>query len=132
MAVTWKVQQLASLAPLEQPADEPPTPLGGQKGTAGLFWALEPAVNRPSKSCRKAVAQGRRALALLCSADPPERFAWLDGGARVLLAPARRADLPPVQRVGGHNTIHYKFPPPSFRSNFFSADRLVFPRGSSY
>jgi hypothetical protein len=59
MAVAWKLQQVASLPFLERPAAKPLTPLGGQKGSAGLVRALE----RRDRRCGQSVSKSSCAWA---------------------------------------------------------------------
>jgi hypothetical protein len=77
---------------------EPLALLDGQRGAAGLFgpWS---AVNR--RGLRKQPHMG--AARWLCSGHRPGRAAWLEHYRRNLLAPARRADLPPAARAGGQH-----------------------------
>ena len=59
MAVAWKLQQVASLPFLERPAAKPLTPLGGQKGSAGLVRVLE----RRDRRCGQSVSKSSCAWA---------------------------------------------------------------------
>jgi hypothetical protein len=61
---------------LVRPVTEPLTPLGGQKGASGVFWAV-PRVESPvgQVGLKKAAAHGRSALALLRT---PSRGLCLD------------------------------------------------------
>ena len=96
------MKQPASLSLLERLVAEPPTPSGGQKGAAGLVWAAERVDSRLSASgLKKQLPAG--AACRLCSGTPPERFAWLESHDRVLLAPARCADLPPAAKEAGQH-----------------------------
>jgi hypothetical protein len=102
MLVPWQMKEPSSLPGLAQPGDEPPTLFVGQKGVSGPIWPVE---RRDSRVWPVRVKKQLRMAAArwLCSGHPSERSAWLDGRVRVLLTPARCADLPPPAREAGQH-----------------------------
>ena len=76
------------------------TPSDGQKGAAGLVWVVERAEPPVGQNhVKKQLHVG--AARWLCSGHRPERSAWLDNYARVLLTSARRPDVPHPAREAG-------------------------------
>ena len=93
-------------------AKQPASPLvlfAGQEASRWHCWTAREAqlgcfgpwsaVNR--RGLRKQPHMG--AARWLCSGHRPGRAAWLEHYRRNLLAPARRADLPPAARAGGQH-----------------------------
>ena len=93
-AASWKMKRPASLLAFGWPGREPPTPLGGQEGAAGLFSAVEGHESPSAGPVSKSSGHGRSALALLRT---PSRAACLaqrlcSGASRI--RQARRREPP--------------------------------------
>ena len=77
-------------------------PLNGQKGASWVVFSRgAPQIVGSAPGLKKQLHMS--VARWLCSGHPSERSAWLDGRVRVLLTPARCADLPrPAREAGQH------------------------------
>jgi hypothetical protein len=85
---------------LERPRGELLAPLNGQKGASWVVLGRgAPRIAGRPAGLKKQLRMG--AARWLCSGHRPERSAWLDNSARVLLTSARRPDVPHPTREAG-------------------------------